>query len=89
MLTRFLFSDLGYLANPRGDNKEDSITFIVLGSVVIVGSFFIKNFYAGRGTFGASVSDRRIPTWVGRLLAVVVGSMMVLSGLSYFIFPHD
>jgi hypothetical protein len=68
-------------------DQGKAIAAIIAGSVLIVASFFFKNFYAGRGTLSAAVSDRRIPTWQGRLVFWVVGGMMILGGL-IFLFPN-
>ena len=62
-----------------------AITAIIVGIAAIVLSFFIKMFYAARA--GGSPSDKRIPTWMGRLLFCTIGGMMILVGLMFF-FPN-
>ena len=61
--------------------QGEAITALVAGSVLIIASFFIKNFYEARGIPLPIVSDRKVPTWQGRLLFWVVGGMMILGGL--------
>jgi hypothetical protein len=72
----------------REMDQGQAITLIVIGSAMIVVSFFVKNFYAARGIPVATVSDQKIPIWMGRLLFCVVGSMMILGGLVFF-FPNQ
>ena len=66
-------------------DQGSAIIAIVIGSVIIVGSFFIKNFYAANNI---SVSDKQIPTWMGRLLACMIGGMFILMGAMFF-FPNQ
>jgi hypothetical protein len=68
-------------------DQGKAITAIIAGSILIVASFIGKNFYEARGMPMAAVSDRRIPTWQGRLIFRVVGGMMILGGLIFF-FPN-
>ena len=65
-------------------DRGDAELKIAIGTGVIVVLFFVKNFYwlQGRNV----VSDKRMPTWIGRLLSWVIGGMMILVGLN-FLFP--
>jgi hypothetical protein len=49
-------------------DQDQAIGAIVIGSILIIASFFLKKFYAAGGTLAAVVSDRRTPTWMGRLI---------------------
>ena len=66
-------------------DQGSAIIAIVIGSVIIVGSFFIKNFYAANNI---SVSDKQIPTWMSRLMACMIGGMFILMGAMFF-FPSQ
>jgi hypothetical protein len=68
--------------------QTQAIIGIVGGSVMIVLSLTAKQFYAARGVFGVTVSNRKIPTWQGRLLFLVVGIVMFAFGLSFFFYDH-
>lgn len=68
-------------------DRGEAIGAILVGSIVIVVSFFFKEFYEARGIPLPIVSDRRVPTWQGRLIFWVVGGMMILGGLISF-FPN-
>jgi hypothetical protein len=69
-------------------DQGQAITAIVAGSVLITASFFAKRFYAARGMLGAPSANRPISTWKGRLLFRVVGGLMILVGLNYFLSDH-
>jgi hypothetical protein len=66
-------------------DQGQAITAIIMGIAAIVLSFFIRTFYAARGD--GFLSDKRIPTWMGRLLFCTIGGMMILVGLMFF-FPN-
>jgi hypothetical protein len=68
-------------------DRGEAIGAILVGSIVIVVSFFFKEFYEAWGIPLPIVSDRRVPTWQGRLIFWVVGGMMILGGLISF-FPN-
>jgi hypothetical protein len=69
-------------------DQGQAIAAIVAGSILITASFLIKRFYAAKGILSASLSNREISAWKGRLLFRVVGGLMVLLGLSYFFTEH-
>jgi hypothetical protein len=66
-------------------DQGQAITAIVVGVAAIIASFFIKTFYAAMGD--GFISDKRVPTWMGRLLFCAIGGMMMLAGLIFF-FPN-
>jgi len=68
-------------------DQGKAITAIIAGTILIIASFFFKNFYEARGIPLPIVSDLRVPTWQGRLIFWVVGGMMILGGLIFF-FPN-
>jgi hypothetical protein len=68
-------------------DQADAVTSIVIGSVAIIASFLIKNFYAARGIHGSALSDKTIPTWMGRLMFCIVGGMFIFIGVMFF-FPN-
>jgi hypothetical protein len=75
---------------PEGRDSVDqgeAIIAIIVGSSLVIASFFIKNFYEAGGIPLPIVSDRRIPTWQGRLVCWVVGGMMIFVGIMSF-FPN-
>ena len=61
--------------------QDQAICAIVVGSILIIASFFAKNFLAARGVPVPMASDRKIPTWEGRVIFWVVGGMMILGGI--------
>jgi hypothetical protein len=64
-----------------GEGK--AITAIIGGSALIIASLFFKDFYEAKGIPLPIVSDRRVPTWQGRLIFWVVGGMMILRGIMF------
>jgi hypothetical protein len=68
-------------------DQGSAILAIVIGSVAIVASFFVQNFYAAKGMYG-ELSDKQIPTRMGRLFFCVVGGMFILIGIMFF-FPNQ
>lgn len=66
-------------------NETKAILAIVFGCVMIIFAFFIKQFYAGRGIWSVSLSDRQIPAWLGRLLFIVVGLAALLVGVRFLL----
>lgn len=69
-------------------NATKAIPAITVGSAAIILGITIKQFYAARGTLGVTVSNRRIATWKGRLLFLIVGTLMVLVGIKFFLFDQ-
>jgi hypothetical protein len=68
-------------------DQGQAILGIVIGGILIIVSFFVKNFYEASGIPLPIVSDRKIPTWQGRLICWVVGGMMILIGIMS-LFPN-
>jgi hypothetical protein len=69
-------------------NEAKAILAIVGGIAMIVLGFTIKQFYAAKGMFGAALSNRKIATWQGRLLFLVIGVVMLLVGFKFFLFDQ-
>jgi hypothetical protein len=69
-------------------NETKAILAIIVGSAAIILGLTIKQFYAARGVLGVTMSNRQIATWKGRLLFVVVGTVMVLVGIKFFLFDQ-
>ena len=69
-------------------NQTKAILAIIAGSAAIILGLTIKQFYAARGTFGVTVSNRQIATWKGRLLFLIVGTTMLLVGIKFFLFDQ-
>ena len=69
-------------------NETKAILAIIVGTAAIILGLTIKQFYAARGSLGVTVSDRQIATWKGRLLFMIVGSLMVLLGIKFFLFDQ-
>jgi hypothetical protein len=69
-------------------NETKAILAIVVGGAVIILGLTMKQFYAARGALGVTVSNRQITTWKGRLLFLIVGTVMVLVGIKFFLFDQ-
>jgi hypothetical protein len=69
-------------------NETKAILAIVVGSAVIILGLTMKQFFAARGTLGVTVSNRQIATWKGRLIFLIVGALMVLVGIKFFLFDQ-
>ena len=67
-------------------DQTGAITAIVIGSIIVAGSFFVQNFYPAKGKFG-ELSDKQIPTRMGRLMACMIGGMFMFIGVMFF-FPN-
>jgi hypothetical protein len=67
-------------------DQTGAITAIVIGSIIVVGSFFVQNFYTATGSFG-ELSDKQIPAWTARLMACIIGGMFIFIGVMFF-FPN-
>lgn len=66
-----------------------AILSIIIGCGAIAFSIFTKQFYTGRILGGpTSAQGRPVPRWWGRLIFLVVGSLFVLAGLTYFLFDR-
>jgi hypothetical protein len=68
--------------------ETKAILAIIVGCVLIVLGFIMKEFYAAKGITGVALSDKRIATWQGRLLFLVVGGVMLLVGIKFLMFPQ-
>jgi hypothetical protein len=69
-------------------NETKALLAIIGGIAMIIAGFTIKQFYAAKGMFGAALSDRKIATWQGRLLFLVIGVAMLLVGIKFFVFDQ-
>ena len=69
-------------------SETKAILEIIVGCAMIVCGLMIKQFYAAKGMYGAVLSDRRIATWKGRLLFLIIGVVMVLAG-AHFLLSHQ
>jgi hypothetical protein len=67
-------------------SKGGGEILIAIGSALIVAGFFGKAFYGSNRNFG--VSDKPMPTWLGRIIFWVVGGMMIAGGLNALFPPH-
>jgi hypothetical protein len=68
--------------------ETQAILGIIGGCAMIILSVTAKQFYAARGIFGVTSSNRKILTWQGRLLFLVVGIVMFFFGASFFFFDR-
>lgn len=66
-------------------NETKAIFSIVGGIAMITVGLTIKQYYAARGIFGAALSDRKIATWQGRLLFLIIGIVMLLVGVTFLL----
>lgn len=67
-------------------NEAKAILAIVAGSVAIVFSLLVKQFYAARGVLGVTLSKRKVPRWQGRLLWLLVGISLLSVGVRFLLF---
>ncbi len=68
-------------------STNKAILAIVVGVIAIVLGLTIKQFYAAKGVYGVTLG-RPIPRWQGRLLFLVIGGLICLVGITYFVFPQ-
>jgi hypothetical protein len=66
-------------------NQTKAILAIIAGSIAITLGLTVKQFYAARGTLGVTSSNRQIARWKGRLLFLIVGTIMLLVGIKFFL----
>jgi hypothetical protein len=67
--------------------EKTAVFAILFGVFAIVSGIAVKTFYLAKGMFGAMLSDRKIATWKGRVFFIVIGAIMLLIGVGYFLFP--
>jgi len=60
--------------------------FILAGLGMVIAGYLTQNFYWARGFNGAS--NKRAPTWAGRLLYVVIGVLFMVFGFSHLLFGY-
>gem|GEM_PF-5159183 len=53
---------------------------------MVIAGYLTQNFYWARGFNGAS--NKRAPTWAGRLLYVVIGVLFMVFGFSHLLFGY-
>ena len=61
-----------------------AIMATILGCVAIAGGIFGKTFYSA-DVWGGSISDKPIPRWLGRTIALFVGIFMIVVGTASLI----
>ena len=66
-------------------SETKAILAIVGGCAMIILAFCIKQFYAGKGIWSASLSNRQIPTWLGRVLFILIGSTALFIGIRFLV----
>jgi hypothetical protein len=64
-----------------------AIFAIIFGLIAITLGIVSKTFYLS-SLYGALSSGRQIAKWKGRLFFIVVGIVMLLIGIQYFIFQR-
>jgi hypothetical protein len=52
---------------------NDAVVCILVGAVETAVGILNTTFYAAKGILGAPPSDKKLPTWAGRLIFLVVG----------------
>ena len=65
--------------------QNDAVVCILVGIGATLIGFFNKTFYAAKGLLGAPSSNKRIPTWQGRLIFLLVGGMFLFFGIYHFV----
>ncbi len=66
-------------------SDNDAALCILVGVVGCTVGIVNKTFYAAKGFLAAPSSDKQIPTWLGRLIFLVVGGVFLIAGFSHFI----
>jgi hypothetical protein len=66
-------------------SEGGAVACIVAGTSLSAFGALNKTFYAAKGGFGGALSDKKIPTWMGRLLFLVVGGAFLLLGIAALI----
>jgi hypothetical protein len=66
-------------------NETKAILLITAGAVAIVLGLTVKQFFAAKGVFGVTSSNRQIATWKGRVLFFIVGALLLLIGIKFFV----
>jgi len=67
-----------------GAIKTDLI--ILFGFAFIVFGCIIDKFYKARGLYGVSLSNKPMPTWLGRLMFLSLGTIFILFGFAHLFF---
>jgi hypothetical protein len=65
--------------------QNQAVICILVGTGATLVGAFNKTFYAAKGLYGAPSSNKRIPTWQGRLTFLLVGGAFLFFGIYYFI----
>jgi hypothetical protein len=65
-----------------------AVVCILVGAVMTAVGILNKTFYAAKGLLGAPSSDKKLPTWAGRLIFLIVGGGFLVVGISYFFLPR-
>ena len=66
-------------------NETRAILLITAGTVAIILGLTVKQFFAAKGVFGVTSSNRQIATWKGRVLFFIVGALLLLIGIKFFV----
>jgi hypothetical protein len=66
-------------------NETKAILLITAGTVAIILGLTVKQFFAAKGVFGVTSSNRQIATWKGRALFFIVGALLLLIGIKFFV----
>jgi len=66
-------------------NETKAILLITAGTVAIILGLTVKQFFAAKGVFGVTSSNRQIATWKGRVLFFIVGALLLLIGIKFFV----
>ena len=74
------------LASHETSNLE-ALVAVVSGVGALLMAVFGDKFYWARGLYG-NFSDKRAPTWVGRLLFSLIGSAFIIFGLHHLYFAR-
>ena len=66
-------------------HELSAILSIVIGVLATLFGFTAKQFYAAKGNLGVTMTNGKLPLWVGRLLGLVVGGFFILIGVRFFV----
>jgi hypothetical protein len=66
--------------------EKTAIFTIIFGIFAIASGIWVKTFYVAKGMFGAMESNRQVARWKGRLFLLIAGTLLLLTGIQYFMF---
>jgi membrane protein DedA with SNARE-associated domain len=66
--------------------ETKAVIAVVVGCAIIIFCFSPLQEHYTRILYGASASNRKIPTWLTRLVGSFVGTLFLIIGFTYLLF---